>query len=219
MARVLIADDHELVRAGIRRLLEDLTHEVIGEASCGEDALEFSRHYAPDIAFLDIHMPGMGGLEATQRIRRHLPDCRIIILTAHLDGPMPRTLLEAGVDGFLTKGSSITEMQRAIAQVLRGRRYLSQEVAQKLALASVEGTTGSPFDRLTQRELQVAMRLLGGETNRQIAEDLNISPKTVTTYRQRILNKTATRGMPELLRLAIQYDLIAAGPAPAEETE
>ncbi len=213
MAKVLIADDHELVRAGVRRLLEDLAHEVVGEADCGEDALELSRRHSPDIAFIDIHMPGMGGLETTQRIRRHLPDCRVIILTAHLEGPMPRTLLEAGVDGFLTKGSSITEMERAISQVSRGKRYLSQEVAQKLALASVEGASGSPFDRLTRRELQVAMKLLLGDANWQIAEELSISPKTVTTYRQRILGKTGTRSLPELLRLAIQYDLIAAGNA------
>lgn len=219
MARVLIADDHELVRAGVRRLLEDLNHQVIGEADSGEEALELSRRHAPEIAFIDIHMPGMGGLETTQRIRRHLPDCRVIILTAHLEGPMPRTLLEAGVDGFLTKGSSISEMERAISQVSCGKRYLSQEVAQKLALAAVEGTYESPFDRLTRRELQVTMKLLGGEANWQIAEELNISPKTVTTYRQRILGKTGTRCLPELLRLAIQYDLIATGNTQIAESQ
>ena len=219
MARVLIADDHELVRAGVRRLLEDLQHEVVGEAATGEEAVQLAARHAPEIAFIDIHMPGMGGLETTQRIRRHLPDCRVIILTAHLEGPMPRTLLEAGVDGFLTKGSSITEMERAISQVSRGNRSLSQEVAQKLALASVEGASGSPFDRLTRRELQVAMKLLLGDANWQIAEELSISPKTVTTYRQRILGKTGTRSLPELLRLAIQYDLIAAGNAQDAEPE
>lgn len=211
MARVLIADDHELVRAGVRRLLEDLQHVVVGEAATGEEAIQLAARHAPEIAFIDIHMPGMGGLEATQRIRRQQEQCRVIILTAHLDGPLPRTLLEVGVDGFLGKGSSIEEMDHAIRQVQGGKRYLSQEVAQKLALASVEGNTGSPFDRLTSRELQVALMLLDGDTNRHISQTLSLSPKTVTTYRQRILTKTQCRTMADLLRLAIQYNLISSG--------
>ncbi len=209
MARVLIADDHELVRAGIRRLLEDLEQTIVAEAATGEEAVDLARRQRPEIAFIDIHMPGMGGVEATRRIRRHLPSCCVIILTAHLDGPLPRTLLEGGVDGFLAKGSSVDEMAEAIAQVLQGKRYLGHQIAQRLALAAVEGERESPFDRLTNRELQIALKLLAGEPNRVIAEELILSPKTVTTYRQRILNKTGCRTMAELLRLAIQHNLVS----------
>lgn len=209
MARVIIADDHELVRTGMRRLLEDLQHTVVGEAASGEEAIDLACRQRPDLAFIDIHMPGMGGVEATRRLRRQRPECRVIILTAHLEGPLPRTLLEAGVHGFLSKGSSLEEMDQAIQQVSQGKRYLSHEVAQRLALASVEGESRSPFDRLTAREFQIGLKLLAGEPNRLIAEELNLSPKTVTTYRQRILNKTASRSMADLLRLAIQFRLVA----------
>ena len=219
MADVLIADDHELVRTGVRRLLEDLNHRVVAEASSGEEAVDLARRTAPQIAIIDIHMPGMGGLEATQRIQRQHSGCRVIILTAHLEGPLPRTLLEVGVDGFLSKGSSLEEMDNAIRHVLRGKRYLGQEVAQKLALAAVDGHKRSPFDRLTGRELQVALKLLAGEPNRSISASLNLSPKTVTTYRQRILGKTGTRSLPELLRLAVQYNLISSGETLPEDRE
>lgn len=209
MAKVLIADDHEIVRAGVRRLLEELEHVVVAEAGSGEEAVQLARSHKPEIALIDIHMPGMGGMEATRRIRRQRPGCRVIILTAHLDGPLPKTLLEVGVDGFLAKGSSVGEMDEAIAQVRRGKRYISHQVAQRLALAAVEGERESPFDRLTNRELQIALKLLNGEANNMIAEELAVSPKTITTYRYRILNKTGTRSMSELLRLAIQHELVS----------
>lgn len=216
MANVLIADDHELVRAGVRRLIEDLKHTVIGTAADGEEAVEMARRHEPDIVFMDIHMPGMGGLEATHRIRRQVPGCHIIILTAHLEGPLPKTLVEIGVDGFLTKGCSVEEMNTAIKQVESGKRYLSREVGQKLALAAADGETDSPFDLLTAREFQVALMLLTGVPNRDISKALNLSPKTITTYRQRIMQKTGMRSMPELLRLAIQYNLISSTPEPFE---
>jgi len=215
MATVLIADDQTLVRIGVRRLLEDLEHTVVGEAASGEEAVELACQHRPEIAFVDVHMPGAGGLEATQRIRRHVKGCRIIILTAHLEGPMPRTLVELGVDGFLTKGCTVDEMGAAISHVLGGKRYLGREVAQKLALAAVGGEKQSPFDRLTAREFQVVLMLLDGATNRAISETLNLSPKTITTYRQRILRKTGTRTLSDLLRLAIQYELITPGREPA----
>jgi len=113
-ATVLIADDHELVRTGIRRLIEDLGCEIVGEAATGEQTVDLVRELHPDIALIDIQMPGIGGLEASQRLRRFEPDCRVIILTAHSEGPLPRALLETGVAGFLTKGCAFEEMQEAI---------------------------------------------------------------------------------------------------------
>jgi len=167
------------------------------------------RERRPDIALIDIQMPGIGGLEASQRVRRFEPDCRVIILTAHSEGPLPRALLETGVAGFLTKGCAFEEMQEAITRVSAGERYVSRDVAQRLALDAVAGGENNPFDRLTGRELQVALMLVSGETNREISEALLLSPKTVTTYRQRILAKLEVRTLADLLRLAIQYNLTA----------
>ena len=209
-SRVLIADDHELVRTGIRRLLEDMNCEVVSEVATGEEAVAQVRELLPDIALIDIHMPGIGGLEASQRVSRFHPECRVIILTAHTEGPLPRALLETGVAGFLTKGCAFEEMQAAIDKVRAGGRYVSREVAQKLALASVDGDEGSPFDRLTARELQVTLMLIAGEPNRHISEALQLSPKTVTTYRHRILRKVDVRTLADLLRLAIQYNLTSS---------
>lgn len=208
-ATVLIADDHELVRTGIRRLIEDLGCEVVGEAATGEQTVDRVRELQPDIAFIDIQMPGIGGLEASQRVRRFVPGCRVVILTAHSEGPLPRALLETGVAGFLTKGCTLEEMQEAITRVAAGERYVSQEVAQRLALDAVAGGEVNPFDRLTARELQVALMLVSGETNRDISDALRLSPKTVTTYRQRILARLDVRTLADLLRLAIQYNLTA----------
>lgn len=214
---VLIADDHELVRTGIRRLLEECDCEVVAEAANGEEAVAQTREHRPDIALIDIQMPGIGGFEATQKIGRVHPDCRVIILTAHSEGPLPRTLLEIGVSGFLTKGCAFAEMDEALRKVLRGERYLSQDVAQKLALSSLDGDHANPFDRLTSRELQVALMLLAGEHNRDISSALSLSPKTVTTYRQRILQKVGVGSLAELLRLAIQYNLTSSDHIPTVE--
>lgn len=212
--RILVADDHELVRTGLRRLLQDLDCRVVAEAANGEEAVEAARNHAPDIALIDIHMPGIGGLEATQKLHRISPGCRVIILTAHPDGPLPRALLEIGVAGFLTKGCSVDEMQEAIRRVTAGERYVSRDVAQSIALDAVDGGTASPFERLTARELQVALMLLGGEVNREISRTLQVSPKTVTTYRQRIFRKVGVRTIQDLLRQAIRFGLTSAEHTP-----
>ena len=204
---VLIADDHELVRTGIRRLLEEMDCEVIAEAATGEEAVTAACEHRPDIAIVDIHMPGIGGLEATQKLRRLHPECRVIILTAHSEGPLPRALLEIGVAGFLTKGCAFEEMRQAIDKVRSGGRYISHDVAQKIALASVGGVEKTPFDRLTSRELQVTLMLLAGEPNRDIAQALQISPKSVTTYRRRVFRKIDVRSLSDLLKLAIRFEL------------
>lgn len=217
-ATILIADDHELVRTGLRRLLEELDCEIVAEAASGEEAVEATRVHKPDIALIDIHMPGIGGLEATQKLQRVHPDCRVVILTAHPEGPLPRALLEIGVAGFLTKGCSVDEMHEALRKVRSGERYVSREVAQSIALDAVQGAQSSPFERLTARELQVALMLLAGEVNRDIAETLRVSPKTVTTYRQRIFRKVGVRTIQDLLRQAIRFGLTSAEHAAPSET-
>lgn len=217
-ATVLIADDHELVRTGLRRLLEELDCEIVAEAASGEEAVAAAREHAPDIALIDIHMPGIGGLEATQKLQRVHPGCRVVILTAHPEGPLPRALLEIGVAGFLTKGCSVDEMREALNRVRAGERYISREVAQSIALDAVQGGQSSPFERLTARELQVALMLLAGEANRDIARTLRVSPKTVTTYRQRIFRKVRVRTIQDLLRQAIRFGLTSAEHAAPTES-
>ncbi len=215
---VLIADDHELVRTGLRRLLEELDCEIVAEAASGEEAVAAAREHEPEIALIDIHMPGIGGLEATQKLQRIHPGCRVMILTAHPEGPLPRALLEIGVAGFLTKGCSVEEMHEALRKVRAGERYVSREVAQSIALDAVRGAQTSPFERLTARELQVALMLLAGEANRDIADTLRVSPKTVTTYRQRIFRKVGVRTIQDLLRQAIRFGLTSAEHAAPSES-
>lgn len=215
---VLIADDHELVRTGLRRLLEELDCEIVAEAASGEEAVVAAREHEPEIALIDIHMPGIGGLEATQKLQRIHPGCRVMILTAHPEGPLPRALLEIGVAGFLTKGCSVEEMHEALRKVRAGERYVSREVAQSIALDAVRGAQTSPFERLTARELQVALMLLAGEANRDIADTLRVSPKTVTTYRQRIFRKVGVRTIQDLLRQAIRFGLTSAEHAAPSES-
>ena len=208
MARVLIADDHELVRMGIRRLLEENSdHQVVGEVADGEDAVQQTRALDPDIVLMDLHMPGMGGMEATRRILQRDPKRRVVILTSYTDGPLPKAVLEAGALGFITKGCPLDEMLSAIAKVMQGRRHIAHEVAERMALAVVAGDDASPFERLSERELQVVIMVARGLRNQQIAESLNVSPKTISTYRARLMAKLEIETPVELVRLAMQHGL------------
>ena len=210
---VLIVDDHELVRTGIRRLLEDNSNiKVIAEAASGEEAVEMAKTYSPDVILMDIYMPGIGGLEATHKILLHSPDQKIIILTAHSEGPLPKTLLEAGAVGYLTKGCAVEEMVAAIKQVSRGQKYIAPEIAQKMALSMVAGSENSPFERLTQRELQIVMMITQGLRTQDISDTLCLSPKTVSTYRSRIMSKLGVESGIELVKLAIQHGLTEQEP-------
>lgn len=185
----VLIDDHELVRTGFRMILEhqpDIT--VKGEAGSAEAGLKLIRAERPDVALVDVHMPGMSGVEMTERVVRAKLPTRIVILTVVEDVRFPRRLLEVGALGYLTKGCRSEELIAAVRQVAAGKRYLAPEVAQQLALATLDGD-GSPFDVLSSRELEVAMMLVRGLPLTQIAERLNLSPKTVSTYKQRLLDK------------------------------
>ncbi len=211
MIRVLLVDDHELVRTGIKRLLEDVTDiEVVGEAARGEEAMERIAECGPDVVLMDVNMPGMGGLEATRKLLRKDPDLRIIILTILSEEPYPRNLLEAGAAGYLTKGCGMDEMIRAIRQVAAGRPYLAGEVATQVAMGGLrhgEGG-GSPFQSLSQRETQVMQLLIRGEGVQAISDHLCISPKTVSTYRHRLLEKLGVDNVVALTRLAMRHGVI-----------
>ena len=205
---ILIVDDHEIVRLGIRRLLEESGFSV-EEAESGEAALQMIRTgLRPRVVMMDIQMPGIGGLEATRRLRALAPEQRIIILTVVSDGPLPRAMLRAGAHGYLTKGCSVDEMTRAIHRVAAGERYVSSEVAQSLALSLLDGEGDSPFDRLSARELQFVVLVSQGLRNSAIANTMNVSVKTVSTYRARASTKLGVDSEAQIIRLALEHGVV-----------
>lgn len=212
MIRVLVVDDHDLVRNGIRRLLEDRSEQagitVVGEADSGEDAIEKARTLSPDVILMDVNMPGIGGLEAVRRVLSHQPEIRVIVVTVHAEGPFPKRLLEAGASGYLTKGCDITEMVAAIKTVSQGGRHISADIAQSLALSMLPGGDDSPFDKLSQREMQILLMITQGQKAQLISEKLHLSPKTISTYKSRLHEKLKVGNDVELIRLAIQHGLL-----------
>jgi len=207
--KLLLVDDHELVRTGIRHILEEASDiEVIGEASSGDEALKNARKLEPDVVLMDVNMPGMGGIEATRRMVRLLPEVRVIALTVLDDDPFPARLNEAGARGYLTKGCPAEEMLDAIRTVHAGQRYVASAVARKHMLADLSGVSSTPFSELSSREMQVCMMILQGQRTQDISEALSLSPKTVSTYRQRIYEKLTVKNDVELTRLAYRFHLI-----------
>jgi len=209
MINVMLVDDHDLVRKGIRRLLDDTQGiKVVAEATDGEQAISQVRMQAPDVILMDISMPGIGGLEATRKITRVSPDMKVIIVTIHDDDPFPARLLEAGAAGYITKGCDIDEIIVAIQSVYSGNQYITPGVAQKLALSLVNKRGKSLLEELTQREVQVMLMVVKGESNREISEKLCLSPKTTSTYRGRLFDKLGVDNDVELTRFAIRHGMI-----------
>jgi two-component system invasion response regulator UvrY len=210
LINVLLVDDHELVRTGIKRILDDVRgFKVIGEAKTGEEAVQFCRQHAPNIVLMDMNMPGMGGLEATKKICRYCPDVKIIVLTVNCEDPFPSKVMQIGAHGFLTKGAGSDEMVSAIRSVHAGQRYIAPEIAQQIALAQVTGRTDeNPFQSLSDRELQIMLMITKGEKAQNIAERLNLSSKTVNSYRYRMFEKLNVGGDVELTHLAIRHKMI-----------
>lgn len=189
MIRVVLVDDHELVRAGFRLILSGQPGiEVVGEASNAEDGLRLIRAQKPDVALIDVHMPGMSGVELTERVQRANLPTHIVILTVVQDAQFPRRLLHSGALGYLTKGSPAGELLEAVRTVARGQRYLDATVAREMALATVDGDA-SPLEALSSRELEVALMLARGLAVNRVADQLHLSAKTVSTYKQRLFEK------------------------------
>ncbi len=206
--RVLLADDHQLVRVGIGRLLEETGRvTIVGEVESGEEALNRARELQPDAIFMDVNMPGMGGLEATRRIRGAVEGTAIIALSIYTDGPLPGLMLEAGASAYLTKGTTADEMLLALESAARGERYLCHEVASHIALSRMAWGSSNPFDALTAREIEVVLLMLRGLRGVDMAKILNVSAKTISTHRQRIFEKLSIRSEGELVRLAMEHGL------------
>jgi len=209
MIRVSIVDDHELVRTGIIRILGDVSDiEVVAEASSGEEAVQMVKTHRPDVVLMDVNMPGIGGIEATRKLTQIYPDLKVIVVTIHVDDPFPSRMLQAGAVGYLTKGCAVDEMVNAIREVYSGRRYISADVAQHLALKLMPGGDESPFDALSPRELQVMLMLTQGTKVQEISDKLCLSPKTVSTYRHRLYDKLGVSSDVALTRLAMRYGVV-----------
>jgi two-component system, NarL family, invasion response regulator UvrY len=211
MIRVMLVDDHAVVRTGFRLLLQSVPEiSVIGEAESGEAANQRYAELTPDVVVMDLAMPGMGGLEALKRIRARYPQARVLALSAHDDPVHARRALQEGALGFLSKRSAPEALIDAVTMVAAGRRYLDASLAQKLALADLDGGTKSPVDRLSEREFEVFIRLASGATVQKIADDLKLSSSTVGTHLYNIKQKLDVVNQSELTLIAIRHGLIEA---------
>ncbi len=212
MIKVLLVDDHDLVRTGIRRILEGTADIVVmGEAKSGEEAVDFVRRSPPDVVLMDVNMPGIGGLEATRKIHHVNEHIKVVALTVYNEPPFPEQLHGAGAVGYLTKGCDAEEMLLAIRTVHDGRPYIDREVAQSMMLDKMNRKRGdeiSPFERLSNREMQVMLMITRGVSSREISDSLCLSPKTVSTYRHRLFEKLDVRNDVELTHLALRHGLV-----------
>lgn len=206
MIKVLLVDDHELIRAGIARmLLDDGNIEVVGEASSGEEALDMLKSNCPDVVLMDLKMPGIGGLEATRRIKRMCDKTQIVVVTACVDDPYPTHVMDSGASAYISKNSHVSEIIRAIKSVYRGERYISSDIAQVMALNK---SKDSLFGSLSERELQIAMMIMDCQKVQYISDKLCLSPKTVNSYRYRIFEKLNINSDVELTLLAVRNGLL-----------
>jgi len=206
---VVVVDDHDLIRVGICRLLTDVPDiTVVGQARSGEEAITLVKDLSPDIVFMDIRMPGIGGLEATRRILARQPETKVIVVSAFNDEIYPATLLKAGAYGYITKNADTEEIKTAVQTVLSGKIYVSPMLAQMLVVSGMTNNEKSPLSELSQRELQIAELITSGKRANDVAETLSISPKTINTYKYRIYDKLGVTNDVELTLAAVKYGLV-----------
>ncbi len=207
--KILIADDHLLLRRGIRSILEEMPEtESISEASNGHEAIRAIREQDFDLLLLDISMPGKDGLDTLKQLRYENPDIRILMLTMHPEDRYAIRTLKSGASGYLKKDCSPDELKKAVHEVMATGKYISPSLALTLAQSIDTTSDKSPQELLSDREMQVLRLLASARTVNEIAEELNISAKTVTTYKGRILEKLNLRNSAELIRYAIENDIV-----------
>lgn len=209
MTRILVADDHPLLRNGLRQILaQEPDLLVAGEAEDSEQVLQHIEHEPWDIVILDITMPGRSGLEVLRDIRKKHPDLPVLVLSMHAEDQFAVRAIKAGANGYLSKDNSPNEVVRAVRKILTGKKYVSAKLAEILADALNAETERPLHETLSDREFQVLCQLASGKTVSQIASEVALSVKTVSTYRARILEKMSMRNNAELTRYAIQNGLV-----------
>ena len=208
--RILLADDHTLVRGGIRSLLESVENvEVVAESGDGREALELVAKHRPDVALLDIGMPGLNGLEVAKRVPKESPKTRIIILSMHGDVTYVKQALRAGIAGYLLKGAAVAELPLALKAVMRGETYLSPKISKQVVelLRDPSEETDS-LSGLTTRQREILQLIAEGRSTKEIAGVLGVSIKTVETHRARLMERLDIHDVPGLVRFAIRSGLV-----------
>ena len=207
--KLVIADDHPIVRQGLRRIVsENADMAVVAEASSGDEVLVILGEAEADVLLLDISMPGPPFLDLLRRVREEWPRLGVLVLSAHSEDQYAVRALKAGAGGYLTKERSPDELANAVRRIFRGGRYITSSVAEKLALALDSTREGSAHESLSDREYRVLCMLGAGQSVKEIAAALSLSPKTVSTYRARLLKKLELETTAELIRYAVEHDLL-----------
>lgn len=211
--RVILADDHTLVRAGIRALLEKFpVVEVVGEAGNGRAVLDLVKAHRPDVVLMDIAMPGLNGLEATARLAKEFPEVRVIILSMHQNEEYYWRALNAGASGYLLKKAATAELETALHRVVHGEIYLSREISTRLLRKFPQhgiADRKSPLEQLTSRQREVLQLIAEGQNTKEIGDILKISPKTVEYHRMKLMNCLSVYDIPGLVRFALRVGLIS----------
>ena len=209
MIRIVLADEQQLFRTGLVQIFKDVANvSVVAETASGDDTVMAAKSLKPDIVLMELALSGMGGLEATQRITRMDYPPRVIALTNCVDAPYPAQMLKAGAHGYLSKSVDQAELMLAIRRVFSGRRYICNDIAQDLASYAYDDHSDSPFDALSQREMQIMMMVVNCQKVSEISTHLHLSPKTVNSYRYRIFDKLKISSDVELTLLAVRHGMI-----------
>lgn len=205
---VMLVDDHMVVRAGVRRLLESANDfEIVAEAESGEQAYEFFPKLKPEVTLMDLNMPGMGGIETIIRIKNRYPNAKIIVLSMYEHGPFITQAMKAGAKGYLTKSSLGDELIKAVKLVAQGRSFMSSSLAQNFAIDSVT-KPHNPFDELSAKEFEIFRLIAQGKEIDEIADALKLSEKTIANYQSLLKKKLNVTNSIEIVKLALQNGLI-----------
>ena len=210
MTRLYLVDDHRMVREGLRAVLQAAGHQVVGESDEPTEALAQIAHLAPQVLLLDLSLGGRSGFEVLDALPRRAPQVRTIVLTMSAQPQQVAESLRLGAMGYVLKGSSSGEVLRAIEAVALGRRYLGPDVAELAAQALTGAAPADPFASLSPRERQIVVMVVNGHSSTAIGRDLHLSPKTVDTYRSRLMAKLGTADVTALVKLAIRHGLVRA---------
>lgn len=209
MIRIVIADDHEIVRAGLKQIIsDDEDMEVLGESNNGENLIELVKKNDYDVVLLDLKMQGISGIDVIKHIKVIKPDLPIIVLSMHAEDQYAVRTIKAGASGYITKETAAESLITAVRRVVAGGKYISQTLAETLADSIAGGGTELPHEKLTDREFQVMSMIASGKTVSEIGSELFLSVKTISTYRQRILEKMNMKNNSELTHYAIKNNLL-----------